>query len=207
MGSISRGARVAGRRRARQHRGGHGAARQPLRQRAVWRRRRCRPAGGGDARLRRPVPLQDRLRPPPRAAAAEGRRARHGDRRRPRLRRANPRRRSEPGRQGPRGRPCRIRLLAARSREAPRPGPTPTRPPSPTRSNRSSAGARPTCTRRAIAAGWCSAFPRTSTTTTWSRFSGPMPDAAGRDRRPGREAAPPRRLQAHRPPLHARARC
>ena len=90
VGAVPRSARIARPRRARQHRRRDGAARQPLRQRAVQRRRRRRRAGRRDPRLRRPVPLQDRLRPPPRPAAAERRRARRGDRRRSRAGRDDP---------------------------------------------------------------------------------------------------------------------
>ena len=74
LGGASTGAHGAGPGRPIGAAGGHGAARQPLRRPVVRRRRRGRAAGRGHPRLRRPVPLQDRLRPPPGAAAAEGRR-------------------------------------------------------------------------------------------------------------------------------------
>ena len=55
--------------------GGAGAARQPVHRPAVRGGRRRRPAGRDHPRLRRSLPLQDRLRSPPCAAAPQGRRA------------------------------------------------------------------------------------------------------------------------------------
>ena len=63
-----------------------GATRQPLRGAAVLRRAGGRGAACDHRRLRRPLSFQDRFRPSPGAAVAEGRRACGGDRGRPRVR-------------------------------------------------------------------------------------------------------------------------
>ena len=76
----SRARRAAAAARAVEPADRHGAARQPVRDAAVSRRRR-RPTAIArrDARAGRSVPLQGRLRAPPRAAAAQRRRARRVD--------------------------------------------------------------------------------------------------------------------------------
>ena len=164
----------------------------------------------GDARPGRSVPLQGRLRPPPRAAAAE-RRTRTSLRRaettiargcssaissrRTRIR--------HPNCQGSASSPSCARarrLRAARSREGRQ------APPSPAEIEalkRWCAARAPRSAR--IAAGSSSGFPRTLELLASRRGAAARAAAARSDARARRAAAPPRRLQADRP-AHEAAR-
>ena len=193
----------------RQPRRRDGAARQPLRRALFGVGADAEALVAATARLRRPVPLQDRLRPPPRAAAAERRRARRGHRRGPRAasRRSSAgsidRRATRELRAG--ARPAARCSIAKRPR-APA-ATTPTRRPSP----------------REIESlkRWCAAhvhdpryrgwvvfrFPETLDYDHLVHVAAARSGAARGDGRARRQAAPPRRLQAHRPRASRRARC